>query len=89
VIMQNLLGDLWDRGTPRWDVLLADSTVTLHLYGKDKPAPGRKMGHFSCTAPTVNEALEAANRLRHLLQGTTKQAKAPPRVLAPGIPGLS
>jgi 5-(carboxyamino)imidazole ribonucleotide synthase len=67
VVMQNLLGDLWDVGIPRWQALLADSRATLHLYGKDQPRRGRKMGHFSCVAPTVNEALDSALRLRALL----------------------
>jgi len=67
VVMQNLLGDLWDSGMPRWQVLLADSSATLHLYGKDQPRHGRKMGHFSCIAPSVEQALESVLRLRRLL----------------------
>ena len=67
VVMQNLLGDLWSAGTPHWQALLADSTATLHLYGKAEPRRGRKMGHFTCVAPTVDEALDAALRLRGLL----------------------
>jgi len=67
VVMQNLLGDLWAGGMPCWQALLADSSATLHLYGKAEPSRGRKMGHFSCVAPTVDEALDAALRLRGLL----------------------
>jgi 5-(carboxyamino)imidazole ribonucleotide synthase len=67
VVMQNLLGELWDGGTPRWQVLLADPRTSLHLYGKNEARCGRKMGHYSCVAPTVDEALEAALRLRKLL----------------------
>jgi len=67
VVMQNLLGDLWNGGMPHWQVLLADSAATLHLYGKAEPRRGRKMGHFTCVAPTVDEALDAALRLRGLL----------------------
>ena len=66
VVTQNLLGDLWHGGTPPWQALLADSAATLHLYGKAEPRSGRKMGHFSCIAPTVDEALVAALRLRRL-----------------------
>jgi 5-(carboxyamino)imidazole ribonucleotide synthase len=90
VVIQNLLGDLWDGGMPRWQVLLADSTVALHLYGKTKPGPGRKMGHFSCIAPTVDEALDTAIRLRSLLPAMTDQAKSPSRPdCAAAIQGLS
>ncbi|MBV5323612.1 5-(carboxyamino)imidazole ribonucleotide synthase, partial [bacterium] len=67
VVMQNLLGNLWDGGVPRWQMLLADSKTTLHLYGKDQPRQGRKMGHFTCIAPSVDQALEAALRLRDML----------------------
>ena len=71
VVMQNLLGDLWDGGTPRWQALLADSRATLHLYGKAEPRRGRKMGHYTCVAPTVDEALDSALRLRGLLPAST------------------
>jgi transposase InsO family protein len=67
VVMQNLLGDLWAGGIPCWQALLADSSATLHLYGKAEPRHDRKMGHFSCIAATVDEALDAALRLRRLL----------------------
>lgn len=33
--------------------------VKIHLYGKEKVAVGRKMGHITATAPTIEEALEA------------------------------
>jgi len=78
VVMQNLLGDLWDGGMPHWRALLADSTATLHLYGKGEPRRGRKMGHYTCVAPTVDEALYAALRLRRLLPAsahTDRQSK--------------
>jgi 5-(carboxyamino)imidazole ribonucleotide synthase len=67
VVMQNLLGDLWGNGTPRWQVLLADSGTTLHLYGKAEARRGRKMGHYTCVAPTIDDALDAALRLRGML----------------------
>jgi 5-(carboxyamino)imidazole ribonucleotide synthase len=67
VVVQNLLGDLWDNGTPRWEKILAAPHVTLHLYGKVGPRRGRKMGHFSCVAPSANEALDAALQLRKSL----------------------
>ena len=71
VVMQNLLGDLWDGGTPRWQALLADSRATLQLYGKAEPRRGRKMGHYTCVAPTVDEALDATLHLRRLLPAST------------------
>ncbi|MGY8690927.1 MAG: 5-(carboxyamino)imidazole ribonucleotide synthase, partial [Verrucomicrobiales bacterium] len=32
----------------------------LHLYGKDAARPGRKMGHVTFIASTLDEALEQA-----------------------------
>ncbi len=43
VAMINLLGDVWQHGTPRWDRALAMSGVKLHLYGKREVRPGRKL----------------------------------------------
>jgi 5-(carboxyamino)imidazole ribonucleotide synthase len=45
--MANLLGDLWAEGPPDWEALLAHPGVHLHLYGKNAPRAGRKMGHVS------------------------------------------
>lgn len=62
VVMLNLLGDLWFREgsttpvEPAWDQLLALPGANLHLYGKDDPRPGRKMGHVSFVAPTLAQA---------------------------------
>jgi 5-(carboxyamino)imidazole ribonucleotide synthase len=58
--MVNLLGDLWQRGEPRWDRALADPRVHLHLYGKTEPRPGRKMGHITVLADTPDDALQRA-----------------------------
>ena len=44
-VMLNLLGDLWRDGLPAWHAVLSHPTARLHLYGKKRPAAGRKMGH--------------------------------------------
>ncbi len=54
----NLFGELWERGSPRWDAILAHSGVRVHLYGKRGARPGRKMGHLSATGSTPAEALD-------------------------------
>jgi 5-(carboxyamino)imidazole ribonucleotide synthase len=46
-VMVNLLGDLWSGGEPDWSLLLKESGLFLHLYGKREAKPGRKMGHFT------------------------------------------
>jgi 5-(carboxyamino)imidazole ribonucleotide synthase len=67
-IMLNLLGELWVEGaTPTWDQVLSLPGTHLHLYGKLKASQGRKMGHLTITAATVDElhvlAQVAAKRL--------------------------
>ena len=59
--MVNLLGDLWVDGEPDWAAALAMPDVKLHLYGKSEARVGRKMGHITVLADTVDEA--AANAL--------------------------
>lgn len=53
--MVNLLGDVWEKGEPRWSALETVPGAALHLYGKAEARPGRKMGHYT----VVGEAAEA------------------------------
>jgi 5-(carboxyamino)imidazole ribonucleotide synthase len=63
-VMLNILGDVWFDGAsgaesvrePAWDKVLALPGANLHLYGKDDPRRGRKMGHVTFVAPTLQEA---------------------------------
>lgn len=65
--MANLLGDIWTNGEPNWAAALSVPNVTLHLYGKADPRPGRKMGHITATAedPATarNSVIDARSRL--------------------------
>jgi len=54
--MANLLGDIWTDGEPNWAAATAVSNVKLHLYGKMSPRPGRKMGHLTALAGSVEQA---------------------------------
>lgn len=56
--MANLLGDLWTGGEPDWPAALSRPGVALHLYGKKEARRGRKMGHLTALAGTVDEARE-------------------------------
>jgi 5-(carboxyamino)imidazole ribonucleotide synthase len=62
--MANLLGDLWQDGEPNWPKALELPNVKLHLYGKAEPRPGRKMGHLTALAETVEEAVAVVKRGR-------------------------
>jgi 5-(carboxyamino)imidazole ribonucleotide synthase len=68
-VMVNLLGDLWQRGEPRWEQVLRYPTAKLHLYGKFAARPGRKMGHYTVLAETVEAALQLALEIKQSLQG--------------------
>ena len=67
VAMVNLLGDLWQNGTPRWIEAFRRPGVRLHLYGKAEPRPGRKMGHLNCLATDPDRALALALEARDAL----------------------
>ena len=59
-VMLNLLGDVWfqggERREPPWHQILALPGAHLHLYGKQKARPGRKMGHINFVTATLDEA---------------------------------
>jgi 5-(carboxyamino)imidazole ribonucleotide synthase len=46
-VMENLLGD----EVARWQDILAEPALHLHLYGKTEIRPGRKMGHVTRLTP--------------------------------------
>ncbi|HEX4879798.1 MAG TPA: 5-(carboxyamino)imidazole ribonucleotide synthase [Limnobacter sp.] len=71
-VMVNLLGDLWyqNDGTvrePAWEKVLALPEVKLHLYGKEQARVGRKMGHITVIAQSLDRALAVAQEVRDLL----------------------
>ena len=62
-VMVNLIGDLWAHGPPAWHAVLARPEARLHLYGKDAPAPGRKMGHVVLLDDDSDRALATAEAM--------------------------
>ena len=72
-VMLNLLGDLWFTNDaqlatePAWDKLLALKGANLHLYGKDDPRPGRKMGHVTFVAEHLVDAQKQCDAACQLL----------------------
>jgi 5-(carboxyamino)imidazole ribonucleotide synthase len=62
VVMVNIPGELWAKGEPNWDVLLAQPNVRLHLYGQNEPPADRQMGHFTVMARDADLALELARK---------------------------
>ena len=70
-VMLNLLGDIWpgaqQQHAPDWSVVLSHPGAHLHLYGKREARPGRKMGHVTLCAATLDEALTAATAMKAAL----------------------
>jgi len=56
-------GSPGDQGPPAWGEVLARPEARLHLYGKDAPAPGRKMGHVLLLDDDTDRALATAESL--------------------------
>jgi 5-(carboxyamino)imidazole ribonucleotide synthase len=61
-VMVNLLGDSWllpEPHEPQWDRLFnkeeSPLDIKLHLYGKEEPRLGRKMGHITFLTEKITE----------------------------------
>ncbi len=64
----NLLGELWLNGKePRFAEALAVHGVRLHLYEKQVPKAGRKMGHISAVGETPQEAVTRVKQAKTIL----------------------
>ena len=68
VAMVNLLGERWEAGEPNWSAALALPGVSLHLYGKEEPRRGRKMGHLTALGETAQQAAQLASDARERLK---------------------
>jgi 5-(carboxyamino)imidazole ribonucleotide synthase len=66
-VMVNILGDAWEHGIPEWDLILKNSGVFLHLYGKKEARVGRKMGHFCSVGDVLDNLISQAEELSSLL----------------------
>ncbi len=65
-VIVNMLGAPGAAGRPliqSADVLLRTAGANLHWYGKKDVRPGRKMGHFTVTAETVEQAIKRADAI--------------------------
>lgn len=70
-VMINLLGEPGHEGPVKYEGLpesLAIDGVKVHLYGKTKTMPYRKMGHVTIIAPTIEQAKENAEKVKQLLK---------------------
>jgi len=67
-VMLNLLGDLWRDGPPTFRSVLAHPNAHLHLYGKLRALPGRKMGHVLILDEDVEKACALAETIAEELE---------------------
>ena len=60
-VMVNILGDSWvNNAEPDWKKAFAHAELKLHLYGKNEPRKGRKMGLFTIVDKDQTAALNTA-----------------------------
>ncbi len=62
--MMNILGNGQGNYLQGIDSLLAQSDLSLHLYGKSEAKAARKMGHFTALGETLEDALAQAEIAR-------------------------
>ena len=67
-VMYNILGDLWKAGEPNWEEVVRRNDVKLHLYGKDAPRPGRKMGHITALDRDCDQAIKTILEIKQVLE---------------------
>jgi 5-(carboxyamino)imidazole ribonucleotide synthase len=77
-VMVNLLGSVWygEMQAPDWTPVLSHPRAKLHLYGKRRALPKRKMGHFTVLGETVEQALVDARRIKKQLDENAAAARA-------------
>jgi len=83
VVMVNILGEAWLHAgaEPDWSIVLAQPRAKLHLYGKHDARAGRKMGHFTVLADTLDDALSLALDIRARLKPLAQPAQSIPPAL--------
>jgi 5-(carboxyamino)imidazole ribonucleotide synthase len=48
--------------------LLSIPSTKIHLYGKSTTSPGRKLGHITCTAPTLDEVIKRSSDAKNSIE---------------------
>ena len=66
-VMLNLLGDLWLKNgepkTPNFEEIEGPG-INIHLYGKNQPRSGRKMGHITVVGEKLENLINKAEEIR-------------------------
>ncbi len=70
-IMVNIIGEKGSQGPAVYEGIrevLGIDNVFVHLYGKEKTSPGRKMGHVTILHQDKKDLLRQANKIKNLLK---------------------
>ena len=70
-VMVNLLGDENHEGKAIYrgiEQAMGLGGVYIHLYGKARTKPYRKMGHATIVDEDINKALDKAHRVKELIK---------------------
>ena len=66
-VMLNLLGDLWLKNgepeTPNFEEIKGPG-INIHLYGKNLPRSGLKMGHITVVGERLEDLINKAEGIR-------------------------
>jgi 5-(carboxyamino)imidazole ribonucleotide synthase len=74
-VMLNILGEKGYEGDAVYEGIeetMQMSGVHIHLYGKQKTKPFRKMGHITVTADSIEKAKEKANAVKNIFKVISK-----------------
>ena len=70
-VMKNILGPPNFSGNYRikgLSTLLSIPSTKLHIYGKQESRPGRKLGHITCTGPTLDVAMKRCSDAKNSIE---------------------
>jgi 5-(carboxyamino)imidazole ribonucleotide synthase len=70
-VMKNILGPPNFSGNYRirgMRKLLSIPSTKIHLYGKSLTSPGRKLGHITCTGPTLDEVIKRSSYAKNSIE---------------------
>ncbi len=70
-VMKNILGPANFLGNYKvigLSNLLSIPSTKIHLYGKSTTSPGRKLGHITCTAPTLDEVIKRSSDAKNSIE---------------------
>ncbi|MBY0437727.1 MAG: hypothetical protein K2W80_06000, partial [Burkholderiales bacterium] len=72
-------------GEPDWSLVLGHPRAKLHLYGKREARAGRKMGHYTVLAGSLDDSLDDALALALDIRARLKPLAQPAQSIPPAL----